>query len=76
MSKEKEDLTLYQPKTLEQATALFEKFKQMNLKDLDEDWFFELFRKGKGDIGFCIRNNSWAICDPECKLFNITIEEI
>ena len=76
MSREKESITLYVPKTLEEAKKLFEKFKQMELKNLDEEKFFFLFEKGNGEVGFCIRHNVWQVCDPKCDLFNITIVEI
>lgn len=76
MSKEKENITVYQPKTLEKAKELFEKFKQMGLEDLDEENFFFLFEKGNGEIGFCVRHNEWQVCDPKCDLFNITVVEI
>lgn len=51
MSKEKENITVYQPKKLEKAKELFEKFKQMELENLDEEKFFFLFEKGNGEVG-------------------------
>ena len=76
MSREKESIKIYQPKTMEQAKKLFAKFKQMNLENLDDEEFFFLFEKGNGDVGFCVRHNTWQVCDPKCDLFNITIVEI
>lgn len=76
MSREKESITVYQPKTLEKARELFEKFKQMGLENLDEEEFFFLFEKGKGDVGFCVRYNVWQVCDPKCDLFNIALVEM
>ena len=76
MSREKENITVYQPKTLEKAKELFEKFKQMGLENLDEEQFFFLFEKGKGEVGFCVRFNVWQVCDPKCDLFNITLVDM
>ena len=76
MSREKESITLYVPKTLEKAKELFEKFKQMKLENLDEEKFFFLFEKGNGEVGFCVRYNTWQVCDPNCNLFNISLAEI
>ena len=74
--KEKENITVYVPKTLDQAKLLFDKFKRMNLNSLDEEKFFFLYDKGNGEIGFCIRNGTWQVCDPNCDLFNVTLAEI
>ena len=76
MSREKESITLYIPKTLEKAKELFEKFKQMKLENLDEEKFFFLFEKGNGEVGFCVRYNTWQVCDPNCNLFNISLVEV
>lgn len=48
----------------------------MKLENLDEEKFFFLFEKGEGKVGFCVTNNTWQVCDPECDLFNITLVEI
>ena len=72
MSREKESIELYIPKTLEEAKKLFKKFSQLNLKNLDKEKFFLSFERGSGEIGFCIRNNEWQVCDPECDSFNIS----
>ena len=76
MSREKENIILYVPKTLEEAKKLFEKFKRLELENLDEENFFFLFEKGNGEVGFGIRHNTWQVCDPGCNLFNIVIVEI
>ena len=52
MSREKESITLYVPKTLEEANELFEKFKQMKLENLDEEKFFFLFEKEMAKLDF------------------------
>lgn len=75
MSKEKESITLYVPKTLEKAKELFEKFKQMKLENLDEEKFFFLFEKGNSKVGFCVRHSTWQVCDPNCNLFNISLNK-
>lgn len=73
----KENVTVYVPKTLNAAKKLFYKFRKLNLENLDEKKFFFLFEKGKGDVGFCVRNNTWQVCDPtRCDLFNITVIEM
>lgn len=72
----KEKLNLYIPKTLEQAKTVFAKFKELQLDDLDETQFFDFFEKGRGEIGFGVRNNTWCICDPHCSVFDITIIDI
>ena len=73
----KENITVYQPKTLETAKMLFEKFKQMNLEHIDEEKFFFYFEKGEGSLGFCIRNNTWQCCETTSNhLFNVTLIEM
>lgn len=72
----KENITVYVPKTLKAAKELFEKFKQEKIENLDENKFFFLFERGNGDVGFCIRCNTWQVCDPKCDLFNITVIEM
>lgn len=74
MSKEK--VTLYVPKTLEKAKELFKKFENMGIERLDEAKFFFLFEKGEGNVGFCIRDNTWQVCPPDCDLFDITLVEM
>lgn len=74
MSREK--VTLYVPKTLEKAKELFEEFKNMGIENLDEAKFFFLFEKGEGNAGFCIRDNTWQVCPPDCDLFDITLVEM
>ena len=69
----KESITLYQPKTLDSAKELFQKFKQMGIKNLDKEKFLLLFEKGEGQVGFCIRNNTWQVCPLNCELFDITL---
>lgn len=69
----KELIKMYVPKTLKSAKELFEKFKEMNIENLDEEKFFFLFEKGNGEVGFCIRHNTWQVCDPQCDLFNIVV---
>lgn len=73
---DKEKITVYVPKTLKEAQDLITKFKIMNIENLDEKKFFFLFKKGGGKVGFCIRHNTWQVCDPHCDLFTVTLAEI
>lgn len=72
-TKRKERVTVYVPKTFQGAYELFNKFKRMNLDFLDEDRFLKLYHEGKGEIGFCVRYNTWQVIDPKCDLFDITL---
>lgn len=75
--KNKEKITVYQPKTNYEASMLFEIFKNMNLENLDKEEFFFLFERGHGEIGFCVRYNCWQVCDiKSSELFDITLCDI
>lgn len=72
-----ETVVTYVPKTLEDATKLFKKFEQMNLKNLDKEKFFRLFEEGNGEVGFCVNNDTWQVCDPNLtSLFDFIFGEI
>ncbi len=58
---EKEKITLYRCNSLKAAKNLFNKFTEMKLENLDKEKFFDLYDKGKSDIGFCVRNNTWQV---------------
>lgn len=72
----RENITVYWPKTKHAATELFEMFKQMKLDNLDEERFNVLFEQGNGEVGFCAMENTWQICDPKCDLYNVTLVEM
>ena len=73
----REMVKVYQPENLEKAKKLFEKFKQMNLENLDEGLFFFLFEKGNGDVGFCVKDNRWQVIEPQSNgFFDVELVEI
>lgn len=52
MSKERENIVVYQPKTLEQAKELFAKFKQMNLRIWTKKNSSSILKKVKEMLAF------------------------
>jgi hypothetical protein len=77
MSENKEKITVYRCMSLEGAKKLFDMFRRMLLDDLDKEKFFDLYNKGKDDIGFCVRFNTWQVSPLDGgNLFETKIVEI
>lgn len=77
MNKKKEKITIYKCKNLDGAKKLFDMFKRMSLDNLDKKKFFGLYNKGKDDIGFCVRFNTWQVAPlDDANLFDAKIIEI
>ena len=74
--KDKEKLTVYKCMNYKMAEKLFSKFEELDLDNLDKDYFFRLYEKGGKDICFSIRFGTWCVgglCDD---LFERTIVEL
>lgn len=77
MNGEKEKVTIYRCKSFEGAKKLFNIFERMLLDNLDKEKFFDLYNKGKDNIGFCVRFNTWQVSPLDGgSLFDTKIVEI
>ena len=73
----KEKIVVYRCNSLKAAQDLFDKFSKMDLENLDKERFFDLYNKGKSDIGFCVRFNTWQVTPLDGgNLFDATIIDI
>jgi len=77
MNEKMEKVTIYRCKSLEGAKKLFHMFEAMLLDNLDKEKFFDLYNKGKDDVGFCVRFNTWQVSPLDCgNLFDAEVVEI
>lgn len=77
MNEKNEKVTVYRCMSLEGAKKLFDMLKRMRLDNLDNKKFFDLYNKGKKDIGFCVRFNTWQVLPLDGgNLFNTKIIEV